>query len=61
MCNLGEEEERKGHGLTVMCLCIKLSRDGLYWSIFIFNLTLTEKLSPLNLPVVMPMGIPRLY
>lgn len=26
VCDLGIEQERKGHVLTVVCLCVKLTR-----------------------------------
>ena len=33
MCHLGDELERKGCGLIVMCLCVKLTRDQFYVSL----------------------------
>lgn len=31
MYDLGGEQERKGYGLRVICLCVKLIRGQLYW------------------------------
>jgi hypothetical protein len=29
LCDLGGDQERKGYGLIVMCLCVKLTKDQL--------------------------------
>jgi hypothetical protein len=31
MCNLGDVQENKGCGSTVMCLCVKLTRGQVCW------------------------------
>jgi hypothetical protein len=33
MCVLGDEQERKGYGLTMICLCVNLTRGQLSWLI----------------------------